>query len=167
MVFRMALLILLLILAGGQARADGLRDVYRAYAGCMDGVAGNVAFAPLAASGLFAGGAAGDGQGFVTPAQAGLIAQAQAAEAVCQVDLRTRLENLDTKLADLAAQERQLSDANQLMLFNRAEDWGDYVRNRGRIEGDFWRAAAGIPAVETALGEDDPVVGVDTDMAVN
>jgi hypothetical protein len=169
MIFRVAFVTVLVVFAGGQARAQaagGVREVYGAYAGCMDGVAANKAFEPLSASGFFSGVAAGDGRGFVTPAQAGLVGQVQAAAAVCQVALRTRMENLDAGLADLAAQERQLSDVNQLMLFERVEDWRNYVGARERIEGDFWQAAqaaARLPAVETALGADDADVGLDAD----
>jgi hypothetical protein len=169
MMFRIVFVIVLLVTTGGPARAqaaDGLRDIYLAYAGCMGGVARKPAFEPLAASGFFSGDAAGDGLDFVTPAQAGLIGQVQAAATVCQVDLRTRLENLDPGLADLAAQERQSSDVNQFMLFNKAEDWRDYVANRARIARDFWQAAR-LPAVTTALGDDDSRLGVDADIGVN
>jgi hypothetical protein len=159
MMLRVALVICLVVFADGQARAvSRLPEVYAAYAGCMDGVAENPAFAQLAASGFFAGVAAADRPRFVTPAQAALLRHVQAAAAVCEVDLRTALENLDTGLADRAAQARQLNDVNELMLFNRAEDWADYVSNRDKIDGDFWRAAqaaAQRQAAETALGDND------------
>jgi hypothetical protein len=131
-----------------EAQSEGaLPEVYQVYAGCMDGLAGQYMFSPLVRAGFFSD-VAGDGGGdFVTPPQAALVARFQAQAARCQVDLRTALENMDAGLADGAAQERQLTDANELMLIDRLEDWGAYAGNRRRIEANFWRAAGAATGV--------------------
>jgi len=148
--------------ACGTARAQpagGVGEVYGAYAGCLERLAGQDGFLPLREAGFFSDVATDGGGEMVTPAQAQQVARFQARAASCQVDLRTALENVDTGLADLAGQERQLTDANELMLIDRLETWNAYIDNRRRIEGDFWRAAA-RPAEEagtarTVLNEDD------------
>jgi hypothetical protein len=157
-----SLMLMGLALAAGAARAQpvgGLPRVYGRYAGCLDGLAARTAYAPLAGAGFFGDGGTAGGV-FVTPAQAVLVARYQADAATCQVELRTALENVDANLADLATQERQLSDVNELLLVDRAEDWAAYRLNRRRIETDFWRAArAAVPRDDTGAAEtaqDDP-----------
>lgn len=145
MMFRPIAVLGMLLAVFGFAQAQTASEVkaaYGAYAGCMGKLAGQDAFRPLSAAGFFSGSAGAGGSALVTPAQALLVAQFQAQAASCQVGLRAALETVDAGLADAAAQARQLTDANELMLIDRWEDWAAYAANRRRIEGGFWQAAA-------------------------
>jgi hypothetical protein len=146
---------LCLIAAAARAQPAGPQPLYGTYAGCLERLAARPEYAPLAEAGFFADKAPA-GAAFITPAQAALVPRYQADAATCQVALRTALENIDARLADLAAQTRQLSDVNELLLFDRAEDWAAYSVNRRRIEAGLWRAAqAETPAAPMEAGAPD------------
>lgn len=131
----------LLCLPGASSNAEDQKSfsaIETTYNACLASLAAAPHYAPLAIHGFLAppsrySQAQLIDPAFATPKEARLLADFQAAEASCEVNLRIDLINVDMSLADLASQTRQLTDVNELLLIDRKETWGQFSTYRAQI----------------------------------
>jgi len=140
----------LLCLPGAAPNADdpdSLSAIESAFAACVATLDAAQHYAPLAIHGFFAPPslytqAQLTDPALATPAEAGLVADFQAAEVSCEVTRRIDLMNVDATLSDLASQSRQMTDVNELLLIDGKETWGEFSTTRAQIESNIRQASA-------------------------
>ncbi len=144
----------LLCLPGAAPDAEdpaSLKAIETAFSACVAALYVAPRYAPLAVHGFLAppsqySHAQLTDPEFATAAEARLVADFQAAEGGCEVNLRIDLMNVDATLSDLASQSRQLADVNELLLIDRKENWGAFSTTRARIDTNMRQASAVVLA---------------------
>jgi len=140
----------LLCLPGNAPDAEepaSLTAIETAFSSCVASLDAAPHYAPLAVHGFLAppsrySPAQLTDPGYATPAEARLVADFQAADGACEVNLRIDLMNVDATLSDLASQGWQLTDVNELLLVEDKENWGEFSTTRVRIDVNIRQASA-------------------------
>jgi len=156
----------LLCLPGAAPDAEdpaSLTAIETAFSACVAALYVAPHYAPLAVHGFLAPPSQYDhaqltDPEFATAAEARLVADFQAAEGGCEVNLRIDLMNVDATLSDLVSQRRQLTDVNELLLIDGKENWGAFSTTRAQIDMNIRQASAAARAEMTGqiAGLDQP-----------
>ncbi len=156
----------LLCLPGAAPDAEdpaSLTAIETAFSACVAALYVAPHYAPLAVHGFLAPPSQYDhaqltDPEFATAAEARLVADFQAAEGGCEVNLRVDLMNVDATLSDLVSQRRQLTDVNELLLIDGKENWGAFSTTRAQIDMNIRQASAAARAEMTGqiAGLDQP-----------